>query len=80
MLRETITMKQYKYIGNITREEFINNTVIVCINEEGRPCILVKNAISKTITRSFDTDNLGIKLKSINLYGKTQNSIIILLY
>lgn len=65
-------MKQYKYIGNITREEFINNTVIVCINEEGRPCILVKNAISKTITRSFDTDNLGIKLNSVLIWENSE--------
>jgi len=58
-------MKQFKYISQITKEELNNNIVIPCTNENGYPCILIKNSIEKKISSNYNTDNLEIKLNAV---------------
>jgi len=58
-------MAQYKYISNISEEEFLNNIVIPCQDEEHFTCVLVKNSQVKTISSMFQTDNLEIKTNRI---------------
>lgn len=57
-------MKQYKYIGNITRQELDEGIVQACINEDGFRCVLIKNAEPKTVLSRYETDNMEIKLNA----------------
>ena len=58
-------MRKFKYISNITEDELDDNCVISCINENGMPCILIKNAIEKTVSNYYSTDNLDVKFNSV---------------
>lgn len=58
-------MKQFKYIGQISETEPANNPVHACINEDGFRCILIRNAVEKTVLSRYDTDNLGIRLNTV---------------
>lgn len=58
-------MRKFKYISNITEDELDDNCVISCINENGMPCILIKNAIQKTVSNYYSTDNLDVKFNSV---------------
>ncbi len=58
-------MKQYKYISNISEEELKTGVVHACFNEDGFRCILIKNAVEKTVISKYDTDNLGIKMNAV---------------
>ncbi len=59
-----------KYIGNIKNHELEENTVFICTNEEGYLSILIKNAVPKSITNQYSTDNLAIKLNSVLIYDQ----------
>ena len=58
-------MKQFKYISNISEDELNTNIVHACINEDGYRCILIKNAVKKSVVSKYDTDNLGIRLNTV---------------
>ena len=38
---------EFKYIAELKEEEFETQTVLPFTNEEGRPCVLIRNAIEK---------------------------------
>ncbi len=57
--------KEFKYFSDITSEIFESNVVLPFINEEGRPCILIKNSKEKQIMISGSTDNLEYHLNSL---------------
>ncbi len=58
-------MRQFKYIGNIPSEELNNGIVHACINEDGFRCILIKNAVEKTVLSTYETDNLSIRMNTV---------------
>lgn len=58
-------MRKFKYISSITENELADNCVISCINENGMPCILIKNALQKTVTNYYSTDNLEVKFNAV---------------
>lgn len=58
-------MKQYKYISQITQSELESNVVVPCLNEDGFPALLIRNAVAKKISNSFSTDNINIKLNAV---------------
>ncbi len=58
-------MKQYKYISQITQNELEENVVVPCLNEDGFPALLIRNAVEKKISSSFNTDNINIKLNAV---------------
>ena len=58
-------MAKYKYISTISEEEFNNSIVIPCTDEENFTCILVKNALQKTVQSTYSTENLDFKLNRV---------------
>ena len=58
-------MRKFEYISDITEQEVETNNVISCINEDGMPCILIKNAVNKTVKSAYTTDNLDVKFNSV---------------
>lgn len=56
----------YKYISNITADEFEKNVVVPCFDEEGFSSLLIKNSNeNKTVCSSFKTNNLKWELNKI---------------
>lgn len=58
-------MAKYKYISTISEEEFNNFIVIPCTDEENYTCILIKNALEKTVQSTYSTENLDFKLNRV---------------
>ena len=58
-------MAKYKYISTISEEEFNNSIVIPCTDEENYTCILIKNALEKTVQSTYSTENLDFKLNRV---------------
>ena len=58
-------MAKYKYISTISEEEFDNSVVIPCTDEENYTCILIKNALEKTVQSTYSTENLDFKLNRV---------------
>ena len=58
-------MAKYKYISTISEEEFNNSVVIPCTDEENYTCILIKNALKKTVQSTYSTENLDFKLNRV---------------
>lgn len=55
-------MRQFKYISNLSINEIDNNIVIPCLDEQGNHTVLIKNAINKSVTSRFATDNLNVQI------------------
>lgn len=56
---------EFKYIAELTEEEFKNNVVLPFTNEEGRPCVLIRNAVEKQNLQIGSTDNLEYRLNTV---------------
>ena len=56
---------EFKYIAELKEEEFETQTVLPFTNEEGRPCVLIRNAIEKQNVLSGATDNLEYRLNTV---------------
>ena len=56
---------EYKYISNISIEDFNKNNVLPFYNENNNPCVLIKNSKNKEILSTGSTDNLLYHLNSI---------------
>ena len=56
---------EFKYIAEITENEFKTQVVLPFINEEGRPCVLIRNAVEKFNLQSGSTDNLEYRLNTV---------------
>lgn len=64
-------MKLFKYITKLTIEELESNIVVPCLDENGNHAILIKNAVEKSVSNKFVTDNLCIQIDSV-LYLKNR--------
>ncbi len=56
---------EFKYVSDISNETFETNVVLPFLNEEGRPCILIKNSKNKENIVEGSTDNLEYHLNSL---------------
>lgn len=56
---------KFKYVSDISNETFETHIVLPFINEEGRPCILIKNSKNKLNIVTGSTDNLEYHLNSL---------------
>ena len=56
---------EFKYIAELTETEFETQTVLPFTNEEGRPCVLIRNAVEKQNVLSGATDNLEYRLNTM---------------
>lgn len=56
---------EFKYISEIGTQTFENENVLPFINEEGKPCVLIRNSKNKNITTKGSTDNLEFHFNSI---------------
>jgi hypothetical protein len=62
----------YRYIGDITQEEFETAPVLPFKSEDGKPCLMIRNSREKTTLQTGQTDNLEYHLNStINKDGKS---------
>ena len=62
---------EFKYFSDISDEDFEINVVLPFINEEGRPCVLIRNAVEKCVLVSGSTDNLEYRFNTtVNKDGK----------
>ena len=64
---------EFKYIAEISKEEFENEVVLPFINEEGKTCILIRNSKKKTNILKGSTDNLEYHLNSTFYKDETPN-------
>lgn len=55
----------YKYISEITEDEFKKCPVLPFKSEDGRPCILIRNSKQKTVLQKGKTDNIEYHLNSL---------------
>lgn len=55
----------YRYISEISEQEFKNAPVLPFKSEDGRPCILIRNSKQKTVLQKGKTDNIEYHLNSI---------------
>ena len=55
---------EFKYVADISNETFETENVLPFINEEGKPCILIRNSKNKTNILKGSTDNLEYHLNS----------------
>lgn len=56
---------EFKYIAELTETEFESQTVLPFTNEEGRPCVLIRNAVEKQNVLCGATDNLEYRLNTV---------------
>ena len=56
---------EFRYIGEITEKEFDEETVLPFINEDGRPCVLIRNVVEKQNILGGSTDNLEYRLNTV---------------
>lgn len=56
---------EFKYISNISSKEFEEKVVLSFCNEEGRPCVLIRNSKPKQNVTTGVTDNLEYHLNSV---------------
>lgn len=56
---------EFKYIAEISNETFKKENVLSFINEDGKPCILIRNSRKKTNIIKGTTDNLEYHLNSV---------------
>lgn len=53
-----------KYFGSLSDDEFLKLACLPFISEEGKPCILIRNAKEKTVLKTSVTDNLEYRLNT----------------
>lgn len=56
---------EFKYIAEISEKTFAEENVLLFLNEEGMPCIFIKNSRSKTCPQKGRTDNIEYQLNSV---------------
>ena len=57
--------KLYRYKSEISEEEFRHSNVLSFTDDLGRPAILIKNAVNKTVMVQGKTDNIEFHLNSV---------------
>lgn len=62
-------MMKFKYIANLTLDEIDSSVVIPCIDEQGNHALLIRNALEKSVTTNFSTDNLNVKIDTMLYVG-----------
>ena len=56
---------EFKYYSDINIEEFENDIVLPFYDEDGRPCVLIRNSKKKQTVTEGSTDNLEYHLNSV---------------
>lgn len=59
-----MTTNTYRYLSEISSQEFQNAPVLPFRSEDGRPCVLIRNKKEKTVVQTGTTDNIEYHLNS----------------